>query len=197
MMLTGSRYNEKTLVQQIASGDQAAFSVLFKAYSGKLAAVIFNLTRSKELTQEIVQDVFLKIWMHRETVANLENFGGYLFVISRNQALNALKRIAKEKSILSGLENKNDTAAPETEENESIFYGLLDDAIDRLPPQQKRAYILSRHQRLKYQEIADEMNLSKETVKKYLQAATVSITGYINKNMDPRVAIIFFYLLLQ
>lgn len=174
----------------MANGDEHAFSELFNTHHQLLGAHIFRITDSVELAEEVVQDVFLKIWMSRETLTTVQNFRAYLFVISKNHALNCLRKVAKERIHQKTLEENILPFA--TEENPGLdgYYSLLDEAIDHLPPQQQKVYLLSRHNRLKYDEIASQMGLSRETVKKYLQGATHSITAFVQSNMDISAMII-------
>lgn len=174
--------DERALLMQVASGDENAFRRLFMLHHQQLGVHMLRITNSIELAEEVVQDVFLKIWFTRESLVRVDNFKAYLFVISKNHALNCLKKLAKERAMIRQLEN---TGNPNPEvAGTDMYYNLLDEAIDQLPPQQQKVYLLSRHGRLKYTEIADQLELSRETVKKYLQIATVSITEYVHEHLE-------------
>ena len=175
---------EKELLLKVANGDEHAFSELFNAHHQLLGAHIYRITDSVELAEEVVQDVFLKIWMSRETLTAVQNFRAYLFVISKNHALNCLRKLAKERIHQKTIEENAMAITPEDNPGLEDYYSLLDEAIDHLPPQQQKVYLLSRHNRLKYDEIASQMGLSRETVKKYLQGATHSITSFVQSNID-------------
>jgi RNA polymerase sigma-70 factor (family 1) len=174
---------EKELLLSVAGGDEHAFRRLFIAHHQQLAVHIYRITNSAELAEEVVQDVFLKIWMTRETLQNVEDFKAYLFVISKNHALNCLKKLAKERVKIKKLE-EGSIGILNIEQDNGMYYNLLDEAIDHLPPQQQKVYLLSRHNRLKYAEIAEQLKLSRETVKKYLQIATINITDYVRTHLD-------------
>jgi RNA polymerase sigma-70 factor (family 1) len=186
---------EKELLLRVARGDEHAFSELFNTYHQLLGTHIYRITDSIELAEEVVQDVFLKIWMSRETLATVQNFKAYLFVISKNHALNCLRKLAKERIHQKTIEENSlalqiiDSAATDD------YYTLLDKAIDHLPPQQQKVYLLSRHKRLKYDEIANQLGLSRETVKKYLQGATHSITNFVQANIDVTVMMLLAFIL--
>ena len=189
---------EKKLLLQVAGGDEHAFSELFHIYHQHLGAHIYRITDSVELAEEVVQDTFLKIWMNRETLSSVKNFKAYVFVVSKNHALNCLRRLAKERIAQKSIEdNAAALEIPDLVDNNE-YYNLLDEAIDHLPAQQQKVYLLSRHDRLKYEEIAHKMGLSRETVKKYLQVATLSITTFLqaNSNVMPLIfiSILFFKL---
>lgn len=181
--------NEDVL-RQVAAGDQRAFRQLFNLYHHKLGSYIYNITKSRELAEEVVQDVFLKIWNNKATLPEIINFDSYLFVISKNHALNSLKTIAARQTATTYLEQVTEEMLPADYQEENERYLLVDEAIDRLPQQQKLVYLMSRHERLQYAEIADRMSLSKETVKKYLQISTESISSYIRKRLT--ISILLF-----
>ena len=115
---------------------------MFYRYADLLGAYVFRLTRSREYTEEIVQDVFLKIWMSREALAEVENFKVYLFVISRNQTLNALRKVIRERNRFKAWE-KNMSSLSAVHNEESTYpadetLGIIDEAINQLPEQQKK-----------------------------------------------------------
>jgi RNA polymerase sigma factor (sigma-70 family) len=172
--------HEKELLLEVAGGDERAFTRLFDHYHQRLAMHIYRITRSEPIAEELVHDVFLKIWLNRELLAGIENFGVYLYVVSKNAAFNSLKKTAGEKLKFTGLEG---VAEYVTDQDDDYRYILIDEAIDKLPPQQRQVYILSRHERLPYNDIALRMGLSRETVKKYLQIATASIVTYISNSV--------------
>lgn len=183
--------HEKALLRQVAEGDERAFTHLFDHYHQRLGMHIYRITKSEQIAEELVHDVFLKIWLNRELLTGIENFAVYLYVVSKNAAFNALKRTAAENLRFTSLETVSEQVA---EFEDDYRYVLIDEAIDQLPPQQRQVYMLSRHERLSYSEIALQMGLSKETVKKYLQIATASMMAYIGKSvkMTPVLVIKFF-----
>ncbi|WP_341835873.1 sigma factor [Chitinophaga pollutisoli] len=84
-------------LQEVARGNETAFRDLFLQYADHLYAYIWQLTKSRELAEEVVQDIFLQIWISREALAEVRNFRNYLFVIARNHALNAMKKMMRER----------------------------------------------------------------------------------------------------
>lgn len=177
-------YNERDLLQQVAQGDEAAFGRLMQQYTNLLASHIFRLTHSREQTEEIVQDVFLRIWQVREGLMDVQNFRTYLYVISRNQALNAIRSLIREKQRLEKWQRTMDQSGEyEPDTTDDLRYSLLEKAIAQVPPQQQQAWLLSRRQGLKYKEIARRMQLSEETVKKYIRYASLSISQYMESHL--------------
>ncbi|WP_183559170.1 sigma-70 family RNA polymerase sigma factor [Mucilaginibacter sp. SP1R1] len=186
-MFNIAHLDEGELLTQVASGNEYAFRKLFMAYHQQLGVHMLRITNSVELAEEVVQDVFLKIWLTRESLVGVDNFKAYLFVISKNHALNCLKKLAKERMLQKSMEDSSLKRLVVETTDTNMYYNLLDEAIDQLPPQQQKVYLLSRHGRLKYAEIADQLELSKETVKKYLQIATTSITDYVHDHQEVTV----------
>jgi RNA polymerase sigma-70 factor (family 1) len=174
---------EKDILLQVADGDERAFRILFNKYHHKLGSHIYRITRSQELAQEVVQDVFLKIWTNRTSLGEIANFQAYLYVVSKNHALNCLKKTALEMALTTHLDELTCPIQIQEAGEDYDRYLLVDEAIDRLPSQQKLVYLLSRHERLPYAEIAERLSISRETVKKYLQISTESISCYIRKKL--------------
>ena len=177
-------YFEKKLLRQVADGNEQAFRTLVFRYSDILAAFVFRLTRNRETTEELVQDVFLKIWMSREVLAEIEQFKAYLFIVSRNYTLNALRKLARERMRQQSYATHQRDAAPGNLNEEPFSPGLIDQAIEQLPLQQRRAWLLSRKQGFTHQQIATQMALSKETVKKYIMYANQSLIRYIKSGLS-------------
>lgn len=172
-LLPDHSLNIKILLLRVSEGDENAFAQLFKEYYNQLGDFIHRITESETLTQEIVQDVFLKIWLNRSSLAEIDSFKAYLLVVARNHAFNCLKQIARENarkkewvnSVLQQASiNVNEDASIDTN-------NLIDEAVELLPPQQKKVYVLSRREGLKQVEIAYLLNISLETVKKHMVLA--------------------------
>ncbi len=184
-MKTQVLQNELDLLFLVSEGDELAFRKIFNHYSDKLYSYTFRITDNEELAEEIVMDAFMKIWCNREGLSMINHFDSYLFTLVRNQAFTAIKRRAREASIITKLSLSKSEYQDCTEE--TVIYNeyqhLLSQAVDQLPPQQRLVYSMSRDEGLKYDEIADQLNLSKNTVKAHLKKALstlrVVFTNYL------------------
>jgi RNA polymerase sigma factor (sigma-70 family) len=174
--------NDRHILLMVSEGDETAFKKLFFQWQPFLSSHIFRITGSKELTEEIVQDIFLKIWLTRESLETIESFKAYLIIISRNQALNALRQLAKEARKHKAWEIEQRNPGGFTDHS-SFYYTLIDEAIGSLSSRQKEIYLLHRHQRMTYHEIAARLNLSRETIKTHLQHAVANITKFLNSHL--------------
>ncbi|NIG54779.1 sigma-70 family RNA polymerase sigma factor [Chitinophaga sp. Cy-1792] len=174
-----SIYDEATVVRRIAAGDEAAFSAFFHHWQPYLATHIYRITESSQLAEEVVQDVFMKIWMTRESLSSVIYIKAYLLKLSRNEALNALKSIMRRINREDAAEKMLQHDTGESEQHRAFQLTLIDEAIDSLPPRQKEVFLLHRHQRLTYAEIAEKLNIGRESVKTHLQLATKAITSHV------------------
>ncbi|NSL90895.1 RNA polymerase sigma factor [Chitinophaga solisilvae] len=174
--------NEPVLIKQVAGGSQQAFAQLFHGYVNQAGKIIHTITGSREQTEEIIQDVFVKLWKDREKLTQIRQFNAYLFILLRNQTLNHLTRIVTERK----KQQEYFKQALEQENGYDERLDILDKAIDALPVQQRTVFLL-RAQGYRNPEIALRMNLSTDSVKKYNQLALRSIHQY----MSMRVTILF------
>ena len=165
-----SAYNEKELLQRAAAGDEAAFAALFRLYRHKLYGFLLRATGSPETTEDVIQDVFLKLWKDRENLLHIEQFGGYVYRMAQNRVINSLKRMAKETLILEELGKAQVQAVSSAEEqlSEKEAQHHLHNALDKLTPKQKLVFTLSREQGLRHDEIAAFLNISPSTVNNHM-----------------------------
>jgi RNA polymerase sigma-70 factor (family 1) len=192
------RVDEKELLLQVAGGSEQAFRQLFMRYHQWLISHVFRLTGSMAQAEEVTQDVFLKLWMNREVLAGINNFKPYLFVLSRNHAVNVLKATIKERLRRQEWEKEHAPEPLNNEEEPTVTrYTLLDEAIDQLPEQQRKVYLLSRYEQLTYSEISSKMNISRETVKKYIQIAVKSIISFMKKKIAELELLLVFLFFLK
>jgi RNA polymerase sigma-70 factor (family 1) len=174
--------SEAELLLRTAKGDDKAYRLLFDEYQPLLLSFVFRITRNMVETEEIVQDIFLKLWMSKETLSEVKNFKNYLFILSRNAALNSIDKEMRRQRNQQAFEKSKVGIAKEEPDGEDPNrpYHLIDEAIQRLPGQQQSAWLLSRHEGLTYEQIAEKMGISAKTVKRHIRTATDSMKDYIS-----------------
>jgi RNA polymerase sigma-70 factor (family 1) len=167
----------KYLLLNIAAGDAKAFRQIFDCYSPKIFHFALKLTHSRAMAEEIVQEIFMKVWNNREKLSEIEFFPSYLYTITKNYSFNVLKRIAIEASANAKLVARLPLHHSETEERIicTDYENLLGRIVDNLPPQQKKVYSLCHQEGLKYEEAAERLNISRLTVKTHMQSALRTI----------------------
>ena len=194
-MDTSILHTEKELLYLVADGNEQAFRSLVRDYSPLLHTFLLKHNATPEMAEEVVQDVFMQIWLTRETLTEVRNFHGYLFVISRNRVFDELKKEARTRRRFEtwqreeGEQPGEETDAKDREKHLT----LVEEAIERLAPQQKKVWMLSRREGLTYLQIAEKLNLSRETVKSHIQAANVSVVRHLAGKID----LIILWMLLR
>jgi RNA polymerase sigma-70 factor (ECF subfamily) len=186
-------YDEKIILSKVANGDEHAFTLLYNRWQPELSSFIFKITQSGEITAELVQDVFYKIWISRESLTEINNFKSYLYVISRNQAINAFRKTMREIAKFSNLDDHQISEDPLEENPEEEKLTLIDEAIDNLSPRQKEVYLLHRHHKLTYQEIADKLGIGKQSVKTHIELSVKSIRGFLISRIGILALLIEFF----
>ena len=141
-------------------------------------------TKSVTVTEEIIQDVFLKIWINRKDLKNVERFDNYLYIVCRNHTFNALRQTAKKRVRALEFERHfQDDQNAGSDEYTAEYITLIEQAVAALPPQQQRVYLLKREQGLKYDDIGIRLGISPETARKHLATAIKNITAHVRENI--------------
>jgi RNA polymerase sigma-70 factor (family 1) len=177
--LPDTSYSEKELLQKIAEGDEKAFSILFNTYSTRLYHFAIKHNGNAQLSDDLVQDVFTKLWLTRETLVAIENIQHYLFSMARNYAIDFLRQKLREKKRDTEWQQSLEEISEST--NKEFYLDIIDRAIVQLPDQQRKTWIMSRREKKTYIEIAENLNVSRETVKTNLQYANAGIRKYVLK----------------
>ena len=172
-MDAASIYNEQALLRRIAGGDEAAFRQLFHHYNRLLRPFVIKMTKSDFAAEEVLQEVFLKIWLHREKLASVENPKAYIVRIVSNESLNYLRLQAKNNRLFDEIRHlgSTDYSSPEQTLTCRETEQLIREAVEQLPPACQQVYRLSRDEDQRIPEIASTLNLSDNTVKNQLVKA--------------------------
>jgi RNA polymerase sigma-70 factor (ECF subfamily) len=185
-------YNEEEIIALVIQGDEAAFAKLFEHYRDKVYSIAYKLTHSTTVAEDVVEDVFLKIWLRRSDLGAIQNFGAYLFTIARNDVYKVLKVTAKNYKISELTDLNQLTAKNDTEDYlmEKEYRSLLQKAIDRLPDQQRQVYHLIKEQDMKREAVANILQIQPETVKFHLAQAMKNIRGFCMLHLKTFIGVI-------
>jgi RNA polymerase sigma-70 factor (ECF subfamily) len=172
---------DSTLVLRLRAGDATAFRLLFDRYHAKLLSFSTRIVRSEATAEEIVQDVFVKVWEGRHGLDPDLSFQAYIYRIAKNRLLNHLRRQACERTLKKdwlhlALSQRN---CNENQLVEADYEQVLSRAIAQLPPQRQRIYRMSREEELTYEEIAGSLGLSRHTVKAQMVQALDFVRRYV------------------
>jgi len=173
-------YHIKILLKQIAAGDEYAFRIIFDHYKAPFYGAAFKMTRSAHIAEEIVQEVFVTIWVKRELIAAAGSPADYIFTILHNCIYAHFRKLALERKLKSHLKEERNESEEliETLLLEKENRAILENVISQMPPQQGLVYKLAKQEGWSREEIAKRLNISPNTVKNHLAAAVKYLRSY-------------------
>ena len=182
-MSSPEKYTDRDLFRLIALGDEPAFAELFRRYDRRIYPFVLKMIKSPILAEEITQEIFIKIWRHRESLSVIEQPESYILTIAARHTLDQIKKRLNEHKML---QRFSAGLSPTHNEPEELLLlkdteELIQRAVDQLPPQQKSVYLLSRQQGLSYEEIGQELKISPNTVRNHLVKALATIRIWLEQ----------------
>jgi len=181
--------NDHNFKSLITKGNQKTFSQLMELTSNDLLWFAIGFLKNKEIAEEIVSDVYVKIWNNRDQLESILNLKSYLFICVRNACLSHLRKVKNEKIIsieTVGEFNFVHLVAPEDDSIEKEKIEQIYAAIETLPCKCKLAFTLAKINGLKYKEIAEVLGITEKTVNNHLVLAVKRITELLNVTKKPK-----------
>jgi RNA polymerase sigma-70 factor (family 1) len=175
-------HNEKMLLRQVTRHDEKAFKALFEAYQSRLYHYIIGIVKSKETAEEMVIDVFLKIWQQREMLTGVERFDAFLFRVAFNPSVDFLRRAARDPKIRDIIWQDIELAGGLPSDATVIvkeYEVKLKEAIGLLSPQRQLIFRMSREKNFSHSAIAQKLQLSKYTVSNHISESLRFIRAYL------------------
>ena len=196
-MGSNTQHTDSELFELVSQGDKQAFHQVFELYKTKLYFFVLHIVNKEAESEELVQDIFLRLWVSRLALGGISNPDSYLFVIARNRSLDYIQQTAKERKMKDVLARTMAFGENTTEEEVNLNESkrLIEAAISKLPEQQARVFRLSKEQGLKRFEIAQALNISENTVKNHLGEAIRFIKKYLHEHGDIAFLLFLWYIL--
>lgn len=186
--------SEKDLLERLKRGDEKAFGAIYGAYKDRIGYRLLRLLKSEALAEEVLQDLFLKVWQHRCSIDPERSFKAYLYKIAENKVYDLLRRAAKEKELLSRIISAN--AGMYTHVEESLFLkenkSILLEAISLLSPRRKEIFVACKLEGKSYKEVADELGISITTVNDHVQKAFHFLKTYLTSLPGMHLSLLIF-----
>ncbi len=185
-----NKITDQELVIQIQKEEKFAFRELFNKYAPRLFKFAYSYLKNKEDAEELIQNVFLTIWLKRNTIDISRNIKAFIYTITVNEIYDLIRKRRIERVFQShaslnqtGFEFQTWNSVLRNELKNNLFH-----IVNRLPEQQQKVFNLSRMEGFTNDEIAEKMNLSKRTVENHLYRAII----FIKQSIKNQALVIFF-----
>lgn len=181
LLVPKQTYEENQLLALIARGDERAFEILYNQYRPKLFSAALLLTRNPDQAAELIQDVFLKIWMKRDQLHLIQSMEAYLFVSMRNEAYNWFSREAKRRKLVDADIGVRDVPVSIADDYilSREMAALLETGIRLLPEKQQQVFRMIRIEGMNKNEVASTLGIEVNTVRTHLGRAVKSLRAWI------------------
>ncbi|PSL24030.1 RNA polymerase sigma factor [Chitinophaga ginsengisoli] len=191
--MTTSHYTDHALLLRMAAGEEEAFNQLFNSYWDKVYSTALVLTKSNQIAEDIAQEVFLRMWQNRHKTDIIDNLEGFLFITARNLIYNKLSRLKLETAYTNYLQHHFAPPEPDTDTQTEFrqLQSILEEGMRQLPPQQQKAFRLSRENGLNHEEISRQMGVSRATVKDYIVRAIAFLRKYLQEHALGLLVVLF------
>jgi len=184
-------------IKKFKADDMSAFDVIYRKYSKKLYRFAYGILKVQSDAEEIVHEVFIKVWENRNKIDEYLSLESYLFTITYNTSISLFRKKLREASFVNHLKSIQEPLQQNSVSDELEFSELKEKAegvIDQLPERQKQIYILSREDGLSYREIADKLSISVNTVENHM----VKALRFLREKLGGLsvMSLLFYYLFL-
>ncbi|WP_316751497.1 RNA polymerase sigma factor [Pedobacter gandavensis] len=185
-MQSPESWNEQQLLIQLKSGEESAFGKLYAHYSEMIYGRLLRLLKDPDMADEIIQELFLKVWEKRTQVNPLQSFKSYLYTIAENLVYDHFRKVARDRKLQEKFRQITTELYTHTEEDLLIKESMesINKAISTLPPQRQTAFVLCKMEGKSYEEAAEIMGISISTVSNHLVKANITIRAYLSKSED-------------
>lgn len=174
--------SEKELLQKLKNGDEVAFYQLYHLYARRLASKLIYLLKSEELAQDVLQDVFMKIWTNRETIDPELSFGALVHKMAANFSKNIFRRNLYDQLMRSQVNQDVGYNPIEDANDASQVKVILEMALGKLTQRQREVYVMHKLEGRSYQEISDLLKISTSAINHHIQQASKQLRLLLKSN---------------
>lgn len=175
--------SDKQLMSEVRAGSERAYESLFNRYHEKLYYFAMRYLHNKEDAEGVVQEIFLKVWLHRATLDENRSFNAFLHTMARNTIFNMHRKSQYEKVYQNYA--KYLLSYTHTRSQDDVVYAdlirYLEEVLKTLPPQRRKVYEMSRIKGMSYKEIAAELSVSEKTVETHIRLSLKTIREAMDK----------------
>ena len=187
---------EREWVRGLLRDREDVFRFIYDAYQRPVFSFAFYLTKSRDSAEDITQEVFIRLWEKRANLNEETFLLAYLKKMTQNRVMDIFRKAGRDKNLQEKIWHHMSAAEGYTPDPimEKELAAVYLEALDRLPPQQRLVFTLRRDENLSYQQIADQLGLSRNTVRNHLTVAVHSIRHYVSENAELGAVVIALFL---
>ena len=163
-------YEKALLLDAVVAGDGVSFSRIYDYYEPGVRTYVLRLVKIPELADDLVQEIFIKLWETRQTLPEVKCFSAFLFTIARNHSLNSLQAISRSNEALPELIRHFQTHRVDDETLDKDYLRFIEKALTSISPRSREVFRLCREQTMSYEQAAAELGISRNAVKKHMVA---------------------------
>lgn len=177
--------DERALVSEVKSGSEYSFKILYKRWVSRLYGFVYHYVKSESITDDIVQETFVRVWTHRETLNPDYSFKAYLFTISYRLLLKEIRHQLNNPLVEEFVDYQNKLATPADEVERKLEFDHFVTALEKvkksLPPRQREIFEMNKEQNYSIAEIAGKLNITEQVVRNQLSASLKVIRGELQQ----------------
>ncbi len=191
--------DDEKLFHLLCKGNKAAFNQIYDLYWQRLFLYVAKAIQDKEAAEDIVQEIFVSLWIRREEIADQRTLSGYLFTAARFKGISyiqdRLKKGRHQESLINHFTSRHDTLNEAIEARD--LHAIINHQIENLPPKMRDVFVLSRYEQLSHKEISEKLQISDKTVKKQINNALKYFKLVLKHDAALTASLLFQWLLLN
>jgi RNA polymerase sigma-70 factor (ECF subfamily) len=170
-MLLNHDLSDAELICRLKAGDESVMTVIYKTYWEPLFVTAFNLFKDKEACEDIIQEIFIKLWDRRAKIEISVSLKAYLYASMRYEVYRQIRSGKVSETLFDGLQHRLQASSPQHDLEHKELVAQVTDIVEKLPAKCKEVYKLSREEQLSHKEISEKLNISTKTVENHLTKA--------------------------
>jgi RNA polymerase sigma-70 factor (family 1) len=191
-----SNYTDEQLLFMLADSDQQAFTGLYNRYHAGIYNYLLAFVKIQSIAEDLTQEVFIKIWEARRRLQVHTSFAAYIFRISRNTAIDFMKKIAADRKLRNEIILQAQPVFPDNGSNGLLakeYHHLYKRAVDSLSKQRRTVFLLCREEGKTYEEVAGILGISRHTVKEHMAESLRTLRNFLQEKAEAAILLIIFF----
>lgn len=189
-MIDRDLITERELLIQLQKGNRMAFDILYHKYATRLTIKLLQLVKSEEIAQDLLQEIFMKIWQMRGTLKEEHSFAALLYTMASNLSLNSYRAAVREQNRLMKIKGSESYTHIEEDIDFVETTKVLNYALSTLTDRQREVYTLHKLEGKSYKEISDLLQISHSAINQHLQLANKQIRAILKDRLPDLMLLI-------